>query len=158
VLFCRGYFVIKKEKIMKVTTGHTVSVHYKGTFPDGTEFDNSRIRGEALSFEVGSGRMIRGFNDAVVGMATGETKTITLQPETAYGMPEKDAFQNVPKTAFGEDFTFELGGMIKGNGPQGPFLAKIHEVQDEEVVLDFNHPLAGKELNFEIEIVSVDKQ
>jgi len=143
---------------MKVTTGHTVSVHYKGTFPDGTEFDNSRIRGEALSFEVGSGRMIRGFNDAVVGMATGETKTITLQPETAYGMPEKDAFQNVPKTAFGEDFTFELGGMIKGNGPQGPFLAKIHEVQDEEVVLDFNHPLAGKELNFEIEIVSVDKQ
>jgi len=143
---------------MKVTTGHTVSVHYKGTFPDGTEFDNSRIRGEALSFEVGSGRMIRGFNDAVVGMATGETKTVTLQPETAYGMPEKDAFQNVPKTAFGEDFTFELGGMIKGNGPQGPFLAKIHEVQDEEVVLDFNHPLAGKELNFEIEIVSVDKQ
>ena len=142
---------------MKVTTGHTVSVHYKGTFPDGTEFDNSRIRGEALSFEVGSGRMIRGFNDAVVGMATGETKTITLQPETAYGMPEKDAFQNVPKTAFGEDFTFEIGGMIKGNGPQGPFLAKIHEVQDDDVVLDFNHPLAGKELNFEIELVSVKK-
>ena len=110
------------------------------------KFDNSRIRGEALSFEVGSGRMIRGFNDAVVGMATGETKTITLQPETAYGMPEKDAFQNVPKTAFGEDFTFELGGMIKGNGPQGPFLAKIHEVQDEEVVLRFPcvHPATGE--------------
>ena len=142
---------------MKVTAGHTVSVHYKGTFPDGTEFDNSRIRGEALSFEVGSGRMIRGFNDAVVGMAKGETKTVTLQPETAYGMPEKDAFQNVPKTAFGEDFAFELGGMIKGNGPQGPFLAKIHEVQDEEIILDFNHPLAGKELNFEIELVSVDE-
>ena len=157
MLFCRRYFVIKKEKIMKVANGHTVSVHYKGTFPDGTEFDNSHIRGEALSFEVGSGRMIRGFNDAVVGMSKGETKSVTLKPETAYGMPEKDAFQNVPKTAFGEGFTFELGGMIKGNGPQGPFLAKIHEIQDEEVILDFNHPLAGKELNFEIEIVSVEE-
>ena len=142
---------------MKVANGHTVSVHYKGTFPDGTEFDNSHIRGEALSFEVGSGRMIRGFNDAVVGMAKGETKTVTLKPETAYGMPEKDAFQNVPKTAFDEGFTFELGGMIKGNGPQGPFLAKIHEVKEDEVILDFNHPLAGKELNFEIEIVSVEE-
>ena len=142
---------------MKVATGHTVNVHYKGTFPDGTEFDNSRIRGETLSFEVGAGRMIRGFNDAVVGMKKGETKTVTLKPETAYGMPEKDAFQNVPKTAFGEDFTFEIGGMIKGNGPQGPFLAKIHEVQDDDVVFDFNHPLAGKELNFEIELVSVKK-
>ena len=142
---------------MKVTNGHNVSVHYVGTLTDGTEFDNSRTRGQAVSFEIGSGRMISGFNDAVVGMTVGETKKVTLAPEQAYGTRNENALQNVPRDAFSEDFNFEVGGMIQGNGPRGPFLAKIHEVGEQEVILDMNHPLAGQELNFEIELVSVEE-
>ena len=142
---------------MKVTNGHNVSVHYVGTLTDGTEFDNSRTRGQAVSFEIGSGRMISGFNDAVVGMTVGETKKVTLAPEQAYGTRNENALQNVPRDAFSEDFNFEIGGMIQGNGPRGPFLAKIHEVGDQEIILDMNHPLAGQELNFEIELVSVEE-
>jgi len=142
---------------MKVKTGHNVQVHYKGTFTDGTVFDESRTRGKTLEFQVGSGQMISGFNDAVVGMDEGETKTVTLTSENAYGAPNPEAFQTVPKEAFGEDFDFVLEGMIRGNGPQGPFVAKIHEIEEDSVVLDFNHPLAGKDLNFEIEVVSVKK-
>jgi|TARA_R100001163_G_scaffold65027_1_gene60820 peptidylprolyl isomerase len=142
---------------MKVTNGHNVSVHYVGTLTDGTEFDNSRARGQTVSFEIGSGRMISGFNDAVVGMTVGETKKVTLAPEQAYGVRNENALQNVPRDAFSEDFNFEIGGMIQGNGPRGPFLAKIHEVGDQEIILDMNHPLAGQELNFEIELVSVEE-
>ena len=142
---------------MKAINGHNVSVHYVGTLTDGTEFDNSRARGQTVSFEIGSGRMISGFNDAVVGMTVGETKKVTLAPEQAYGVRNENALQNVPRDAFSEDFNFEIGGMIQGNGPRGPFLAKIHEVGDQEIILDMNHPLAGQELNFEIELVSVEE-
>lgn len=141
---------------MKVTNGHNVSVHYRGTLSDGTEFDNSRVRGNTINFEVGSGRMIRGFNDAVLGMTVGETKSVTLTPEMAYGPRNESAFQKVPREVFGPDFEFHVGGTIQGNGPAGPFLAKIFELHDDHVVLDMNHPLAGEHLNFEIEIVSVD--
>lgn len=141
---------------MQVKNGNTVSVHYKGTLNDGTVFDESRPRGDTLNFTIGSGKMIRGFNDAVVGMTTGETKNVTLSPEQAYGSHNPEALQLVPKQAFGEDFVFELGGMIQGNGPQGTFLAKVQEVQEENVILDMNHPLAGQALSFEIELVSVE--
>ena len=141
---------------MKVTNGHNVSVHYKGTFSDGTEFDNSRARGSAITFEIGSGRMIPGFNDAVVGMTVGETKSVTLPPELAYGNRNEEAFSTVPREAFGPDFVFEIGSTVQGNGPMGPFLAKIHDVAGDNVTLDMNHPLAGRELNFEIELVSFD--
>ena len=139
---------------MKVTTGHNVKVHYKGTLTDGTEFDNSRVRGQTLDFEVGSGRMIRGFNDAVLGMAPGETKRVTLEPDAAYGDRNPQAMQAAPKEAFGEGFNFEVGGMVQGNGPQGTFVAKIQALEDENVVLDMNHPLAGEQLNFEIELIT----
>ena len=141
---------------MKVTNGHNVKVHYRGTLTDGTEFDNSRVRGQTLDFEVGSGRMIRGFNDAVLGMAPGETKQVTLNPEAAYGEHNPQALQSVPKEAFGEDFNFEVGGMVQGNGPQGTFVAKIAALEEDAVVLDMNHPLAGQQLNFEIELVAND--
>ena len=141
---------------MKVKNGNNVSVHYRGTFNDGTEFDNSRIRGQILKFEIGSGRMITGFNDAVVGMSVGETRSIKLRPEDAYGPRQEDAVRTVPKSSFGEDFEVRIGEMIQGNGPRGPFMAKIEEELDEGIVLDFNHPLAGKEINFDIELLSID--
>ena len=142
---------------MKVENGHNIKVHYVGTLADGTEFDNSRTRGTTLDFQVGSPGLITGFSNAVVGMTTGETKTITLGPDDAYGQVNPDAFQNVPKTQFEDDFVFEVGGAVMGQGPQGPFRATIHEVQDDSVVLDFNHPLAGKDLTFEVEVVEVEE-
>ena len=142
---------------MKVENGHNVKVHYVGTFADGTEFDNSRTRGKTLDFKVGSPGLIAGFNNAVVGMTTGETKTINLTADDAYGQVNPEAFQNVPKSRFDDNFVFEVGGAVMGQGPQGPFRATIHEVQDESVVLDFNHPLAGKDLTFEVEVVEVEE-
>ena len=141
---------------MKVQNGNNVSVHYRGTLNDGTEFDNSKIRGQTLSFEVGSGRMLPGFDRAVVGMTVGQTKKISLTANEAYGPRIPDAVQTVPKTSFPPDFEFLVGEVIQGNGPQGPFLAKIEEEKEQEVVLDFNHPLAGEDLSFEIELVSFE--
>ena len=141
---------------MKVENGFNVKVHYRGTFTDGTEFDNSRSRGQTLDFQVGTPNIIRGFDEAVLGMTTGESKTINLTSNEAYGQVNPDAFQNVPKIQFDENFNFEVGAAVMGQGPQGPFRATIHEIRDSYVILDFNHPLAGKDLAFDIEMVSVE--
>ena len=146
---------MKGEK-MQAKNGSTVSVHYRGTLSDGNEFDNSRLRGETLQFEIGSGRMISGFNDAVVGMKVGETKTITLDPENAYGHHNPAATESIPREVFGPEFDFVKGGTVRGNGPHGVFYAKILDYDDTNVKLDLNHPLAGQDLTFEIELVSVE--
>jgi peptidylprolyl isomerase len=140
---------------MKATNGHTVSVHYKGTLIDGTEFDNSRTRGQTLDFELGTGAMIEGFNNAVVGMTIGETKSITLEPDEAYGPINPEAFKPAPKEAFGPDFEFVIGELVQGNSPEGQFLAKIHEVSEDTVTLNLNHPLAGEQLTFEISLMEI---
>ena len=139
---------------MKVATGDNVTVHYCGTLADGTEFDNSHTRGQPLEFTIGSGQMIVGFNDAIIGMAEGETKEFSITPELAYGARIEEAIQAVPRATFADDFEFEVGGMIQGNGPRGPFVAKIQEYNDETVTIDLNHPLAGEELSFKVELVS----
>ena len=141
---------------MKVTNGQHVNVHYKGTLSDGTEFDNSRVRGDALGFQLGSGKTIPGFNDAIIGMSVGETKTVVIGSADAYGPRNEEAVRTVPKSAFGEDFPFEQGSTVQGNGPMGPFLAKIIALHEDSVVLDMNHPLAGEDLTFEIELLSTD--
>ena len=142
---------------MKVQNGQNVHVHYKGTLKDGTEFDNSRRRGTPASFEVGSRELIRGFSNAIVGMEVGETRSVTLEAEDAYGSRDPLLKKTVPKPEFGPDFEFILGGTIQGRAPTGqPFLAKIDEIREEDVVLDLNHPLAGEQLTFEIDLLSVD--
>ena len=113
---------------MKVTNGQNVSVHYVGTLSDGTEFDNSRTRGQTLDFQLGSGQLLTGFNDAIVGMSIGETKTITLTADEAYGQPQQEAIQDVPRQAFAEDFEFVVGGTVQGNGPGGQFIAVVQSV------------------------------
>tara|TARA_B100000242_G_scaffold246127_1_gene186706 strand:- start:13 stop:567 length:555 start_codon:yes stop_codon:yes gene_type:complete len=141
---------------MKVKNGFNVKVHYRGTFTDGTEFDNSRTRGQTLDFEVGTPGLIKGFNQAVLGMTAGESKTITLAADEAYGQVNPAAFQNVSKEQFDDNFVFEVGAMVLGRGPHGDFRATIHEVGDDSVVLDFNHPLAGRDLTFEVEVISAE--
>jgi FKBP-type peptidyl-prolyl cis-trans isomerase 2 len=141
---------------MKVTNGNNVSVHYKGTLNDGSEFDNSHTRGQTLDFEVGTANLLSGFNDAVLGMTVGQTKTFTLSAAEAYGDYNPDAITVAPKSAFPPDFNFTVGAQVEGTAPTGqPFLAKIKSLEGEEVTLDVNHPLAGEDLNFEVELVEI---
>jgi len=140
-----------------VKKGHNVKVHYKGTLKDGTEFDNSKNRGSTLNFQVGSGQMIKGFDNAVKGMGLGEVKTVTLAPNEAYGDVNPDAFKDFPKNAFPTDFDFKVGETVHGSSPQGqPMVAKIAALNDDTVTLDLNHPLAGEDLTFEIELIEVE--
>ena len=141
---------------MQAKNGSMVNVHYRGTLQDGTEFDNSHTRGQTLSFKIGSDRMIRGFNDAVVGMTIGQKKKVTLSPLDAYGPRIEEAQQVVPREAFKNVDNFEVGATVQGNGPAGTFLAKIKGLEEDSVILDLNHPLAGEDLTFEIELVSIE--
>ena len=137
-------------------TGKAVSVHYVGTFDDGTEFDSSRSKGEPLTFQVGAGQVIPGFDNAVANMSVGETLDIRLEPSDAYGDINPEAFQDVPKTMFPDDFEFKVDEIVQGQQPNGqPFRARIAAFSDDSVNLDFNHPMAGKALNFNLELVSV---
>ena len=142
---------------MQAKNGSMVNVHYKGTLKDGTEFDNSHTRGQTFSFQLGSGKVVPGFNDAVMGMAVGEKKQVTISPLDAYGPRLAEAEQVVPRASFGEEMVLEVGTMVQGRGPRGAFLAKVKDLEDETVTLDLNHPLAGEELSFEIELVSIDQ-
>jgi len=138
-----------------VEVGNNVKVHYVGTLEDGTEFDNSHIRGAPMDVEVGSPGLLKAFDEAMLGMTEGQTKTITLSPEEGYGDRKLDAMQTVPREAFGPDFELEVGSTIQGKGPYGPFLATVQQLKENEVILDMNHPLAGKTLNFQIEMVEI---
>ena len=140
-----------------VTNGNTIKLHYKGTFPDGEVFDDSRARGIPMDITVGNGNLIQGFESALLGMTEGETKTINLTADEAYGQPVEDAIVTAPKAAFPENFLFEEGISVSGQNSNGqPVTAKIVSFSDTEVVLDHNHPLAGKDINFEIELVEIE--
>ena len=143
-----------------VQSGQTVSVHYRGTYDDGSEFDNSRNRGEAMEVQVGSGQLLAGFDNALLGMTIGEVKNIHLEAEEAYGPIVEGAVQEIPKTAFPNDFDFEPGLIVQGQQPVTgqPVIATLLEEKEEVVVVDFNHPMAGKDINFEIELVSIKEE
>jgi len=141
---------------MKVKNGDSVKVHYIGTLNDGNEFDNSYKRGSTLDFQVGGGQMIKGFDDALVEMEIGQKKTINIKPEEAYGPRREEAITSVEKSNFPPNFVPKEGEMVQGRTENGqPINALIIEVQEKDVILDMNHPLAGQELNFEIELVEI---
>lgn len=139
---------------MAPKTGDTVRVHYRGTLSDGSEFDSSAGR-DPLEFEVGSGQVIPGFDDAVSGLEIGDSVTVTIACVDAYGDRLDDAVQEFPLEAFGEEVP-EVGWTVELQAPDGNRLAAtIVGVEGEVVTLDFNHPLAGEDLTFEIELVEV---
>ena len=143
---------------MKIENGNTVAVHFIGTFDNGEEFDNSLSRGEPVVCEVGSQSLIKGFNDALVGMTLGETKSISLSPEYAYGERSEEAVKQVSRGLFGPDFELKEGATVYGKNDQNQeLMAKICEFDSENVTLDFNHPMAGKNLNFEITVVDIEE-
>ena len=138
--------------------GNNVKIHYKGTLNDGTEFDNSRNRDATLDFELGSGDMIPGFEKEVIGMKTGQTKEFKIDCAEAYGEHNPEAIVAVPRALFPDDSDLLVGNMVHGKNESGqPLRARILSVGEEEVSLDHNHPLAGQDLNFQVELVEVQK-
>ncbi|MGZ5246654.1 MAG: FKBP-type peptidyl-prolyl cis-trans isomerase [Flavitalea sp.] len=141
----------------KVKSGDTVKVHYHGRLTDGTTFDSSTGR-DPLEFEVGSGQVIKGFDDGVSGMGIGEKKTINIPVNEAYGPRSEEMVVQFPKTNFPPNLDPEVGmqlTMTNNVGQQIPVV--ITEVMEEVVVLDANHPLAGEDLIFDLELVSINE-
>ncbi|MBQ9058744.1 MAG: peptidylprolyl isomerase [Atopobiaceae bacterium] len=137
--------------------GKKVSVHYVGTLDDGTQFDSSRDRGVPLSFTCMAGQMIKGFDAAVRDMTVGETRTIRLEPDEAYGQANPDMIQSVPITNFPQAISMQVGQDVMLQAANGqPFQAKVVEKKDGVITFDMNHPMAGKTLNFEIELLTVE--
>lgn len=142
---------------MSVKKGDNIKVHYVGTLNNGDEFDNSYKRGSTLDFTAGSGQMIKGFDDAVIGMNIGDKKSVNISSDMAYGTKNPRAIIPVSKNQFGDDFNFVIGGIVEGQDANGnPMRGEILEIRDDNVLLDFNHPLADQDLNFEIELVAID--
>jgi len=139
----------------KAKHGDTVKVHYTGTLEDGTTFDSSRQR-DPLEFEIGSGMVIPGFEQAVEGMSPGETRTETLSAEQAYGPYQDEMRTKVGRHRIPAGLELQAGQRLQVKGPDGETSAvTITEVTATSVTLDANHPLAGKDLSFEIELVEI---
>ena len=139
-----------------VQNGSTVTLHYKGTLNDGTTFDSSHERNEPMTVTTGTGNLIAGFETALEGMAAGETKTFTIEASDAYGERNDEAKTTMARTAFPDDFPFEQGMTVPLMGPGGQqVIATLAEVTDTDVTCDLNHPLAGKDLTFEVEVITV---
>ncbi|NVJ46536.1 MAG: peptidylprolyl isomerase [Cytophagia bacterium] len=139
----------------KAKAGDSVKVHYTGKLKDGTVFDSSEGR-EPLAFEVGAGQMIKGFDAAVNGMEIGDTKTAEIPAAEAYGESRQDLIFDVPKSNLPEDLKPEVGqqlAMTQPNGQQVP--VTVAKVEEDKVVIDANHQLAGKDLIFDIELVEI---
>jgi FKBP-type peptidyl-prolyl cis-trans isomerase 2 len=139
----------------KAENGNKVKVHYKGSFDDGTVFDSSEGR-EPLEFELGSGQVIPGFNKNIEGMELNEKKTIKISSQEAYGEKRDELIMDFPKTEFPNDINPEVGQQLQMQNQEGQvFNVLVTGVSGETVTLDANHPLAGKNLNFDIELVEI---
>ena len=144
-----------------VTENSKVKVHYTGKFTDGTPFDSSKavdgypfIDGEPLDVELGKGLLIPGFEKALHGMSVGETKTVNIPCADAYGEPNPLHIQEVEKQYVPENV--EVGQVLHTETPQGPITVKVSEVKEDVVLLDANHPLAGHDLVFDLELVEIN--
>ncbi len=136
-------------------SGDTVKVHYTGKLEDGTVFDTSAER-DPLEFTIGSGNVIPGFENAVIGMNPGETKTEKIPCEQAYGPRHDEMIQTIERTAIPADIPVEEGQRLQVSQPGGePLVVTVTNVTDDSVTLDGNHMLAGKDLLFEIELVEI---
>ena len=140
----------------EVKNGDTVRIHYTGTLLDGTKFDSSEGR-DPLEFEVGSGHVIAGLDVALPGMTVGEKKTVQAPCTQAYGPINPGLPQAVPRNTIPDDVPLELGMQLQMQTPEGQVLmVRVVDMGEEEVTLDANHALAGMDLTFDIELVSIE--
>lgn len=142
--------------MQQAKSGDTVRIHYTGKLKDGTRFDSSAGR-EPLEFALGSGQVIPGFDNAVDGMKVGDSKTVTISPEHAYGPRHEQLIQEVPKTALPPELEPEIGMQLQSKAPDGQTMQLlVTEVAEQTITVDGNHPLAGQDLTFDIELVEID--
>ena len=141
--------------MQQVQQGDKVKVHYHGKLRSGETFDSSNGR-EPLEFTVGSGQVIKGFDDGVKGMKVGDKKTVEINVENAYGEKSPEMIIEFPKTQFPPDMNPEQGQqLMMSNGDGQSFPVTVAEVREESVLLDANHPLAGQDLIFDLELVDI---
>lgn len=145
-----------EPKLTGRNVGKTCRTHYRGTFNDGTQFDSSYDRGEPLEFVCGAGQMIRGFDAAVADMEVGQVVDVHLMPEEAYGMPDPNAVFTVEIAQLPGSEELEAGQQVYLSNQYGqPFPVKVVTKDETTITFDANHEMAGKELNFRIELVEV---
>jgi peptidylprolyl isomerase len=132
-----------------------VKVHYTGSLKDGTVFDSS-VKREPLEFTIGQGMVIPGFENGIVGMSEGDKKTLTIPPDQAYGEHRDDLVGIVDRTRLPENVNPEIGMVLQARSPEGEMInVTVTAVTEAGVTLDMNHPLAGKELVFEVDLIEV---
>ncbi len=137
-------------------TGSKIKVHYTGTFDDGEVFDSSRQAEQPFEFEVGAGQVIPGFDNAVVGMKAGETKQVRLTEDEAYGPYNQEMVFDADPNQFEDGLSPEIGQQFQTQMQDGtPLLLTVKAVSEDKITLDANHPMAGKALNFDLEVVEV---
>jgi peptidylprolyl isomerase len=135
--------------------GDTVRVHYTGTFDDGTVFDSSAER-EPLQFTIGSGQVIPGFDNAVLNMTLGEKKKVNIPADQAYGPRSEELVAEIGRDRLPADLEVEIGQQLQvGLADGGQTVVLIVDLNDETVTLDANHPMAGMDLNFELELIEI---
>lgn len=136
-------------------SGDKVKIHYTGKLEDETVFDSS-VEREPLEFTVGDGKIIPGFEEAVVGMAPGDSKTVKISPEMAYGPHRKELVVDVERKRVPDNLELKVGGFVQIRQHDGGVIqAKVTDLSESKVTLDANHPLAGKDLTFDIRLVEI---
>ncbi|MBZ9728995.1 peptidylprolyl isomerase [Salegentibacter sp. JZCK2] len=140
----------------QVKANDTVKVHYTGKLADGQVFDSSVERGEPIEFTMGQGQLIPGFENGLIDMKVNEKKTINIPKEEAYGEPREELVQEVQKSQLPEEIKPEVGMGLVSKSPDGQEMnLVVKDVKEETIVVDGNHPLAGKDLVFDLEVVEI---
>ena len=147
-----AYIFANNVSAQTVTAGDNVSVYYTGTFANGTVF-STNVGKSPINFTVGAGQMIKGFDQAVIGMKVGQTKNVTVPPAEAYGAVNQSLFVSIGRSHF-SNLTLSIGMQVENTNKQ---IGTITAFNATNVTVDFNPPLAGKSLNFEIQVVSINK-
>ena len=139
----------------KAAEGNTVAVHYTGKLSDGTVFDSSRER-EPLKVELGKGEVIPGFEDALAGMEVGQTKTVEIPADQAYGERREELIQSVSRDELPDEVQVQVGDQLQARTQEGQLImVRVESIEDDSVQLDANHPLAGKDLTFDLEVMEI---
>jgi peptidylprolyl isomerase len=138
-----------------IEAGNTVKVHYKGTLEDGSVFDSSEGR-DPIEFEMGSGALIPGFEAAVAKMEIDETRSVTIPSAEAYGDVNEDMVGEIPRTNLPDDIEPEVGMVLSMQSPDGEMPVRVVAVDEGNLTLDANHPLAGQNLTFELTLIEVN--
>jgi peptidylprolyl isomerase len=144
-----------EKSMSKAKSGDTVRVHYTGKLEDGTQFDSSAGK-DPLEFSIGAGEVLPAFDSAVEGMAIGDSKSVNIEAAEAYGRRHEQLIQDVPREHLPDDMQPAVGMQLQAQGQDGqPIKLVVTEVKKETITVDGNHPLAGKDLDFDIKLVDI---